>query len=48
MYLLFRYHDKIPSFVWKMPYGEKRILHAFAAYEQKEREREAKTLWPGQ
>lgn len=48
MYLLFRYHHQRPTFVWKMPQGEKRILHAFVVYEQKEREREAKALWPDQ
>lgn len=41
MYLLFRYHHKKPSEIWGLPMGEKIILHAFALYEQKEREQEA-------
>lgn len=42
MYLLFRYHNKNPSEVWRLPMGEKIVLHGFALYEEKERAEEAK------
>lgn len=43
MYLLFRYHDMKPSEVWRLPIGEKIILHAFMIYEQQQRKQEVES-----
>lgn len=40
MYLLFRYHNFLPSAVYWLPYGEKKILHAFVSKEVEDKAKE--------
>ena len=44
MYLLFRYHDILPSRYYSMGLGEKMILRAFMHFEVEERNEEVSAI----
>ncbi len=47
MYFLFRFHNMDPCLVEKMPFLQKQVLLAFAAYEIAERNAEIESLKKG-
>lgn len=47
MYLLFRYHDILPSCVKEMGRGERTILKAFISQELQDRAEELKRMYEG-
>nr|DAO04929.1 MAG TPA: hypothetical protein [Caudoviricetes sp.] len=47
MYLLFRYHDILPSRVREMGRGERTILKAFISQELQDRAEEFKRMYEG-
>lgn len=44
MYLLFRYHNKLPHEFYDLELGEQQVIKAFMSYEADERNKEAKEL----
>lgn len=44
MYLLFRYHHKLPHEFYDLELGEQQVIKVFMSYEADERNKEAKEL----